>query len=200
MDAITIALIVVLVVAVAVAVVALSASWRRARLRSRFGPEYERGVGSGENRQEAEAELRARLEEHDKLDIRPLTDTERDSYSEQWRRVQAEFVEKPGTALAYADHLVEGLMRDRGYPVDGFERQAGMLSVDLPDVVATYREAHGVLERADGGGASTEDLRQALVSYRAVFDELLGQKTDEPVHAGDRPEPSAAAQESETSR
>jgi hypothetical protein len=188
MDAITIALIVVLVVAVAVAAVALWGTWRRAQLRNRFGPEYERVVTSGENRQEAEAELRARLDEHDKLDLRPLTDSERDSYSQQWRRVQAEFVEQPDTALAYADRLVEQLMRDRGYPVDEFERQAGMLSVDLPDVVATYRDAHGVLERADDGELSTEDLRQALVSYRAVFDELLGQPKDEPV------------KESETSR
>jgi hypothetical protein len=166
--------VVVVIVAVAVAAVALSAARRRTQLRERFGPEYERTVASTEDRKEAEAELRGRLDEHDKLEIRALSDDEREAYGNQWRDVQADFVDRPDAALADADGLVERLMRDRGYPVEDFERQADLVSVDHPGVVAHYREAHGVFTRAADGEVSTETARQALVSYRALFAELLG--------------------------
>jgi hypothetical protein len=180
MDAIAIVLIVVLVVVVAAAIVALVSARRRTQLRERFGPEYERAVASDGNRKEAEAELRGRLEAHDKLEIRPLSDDERDSYDRRWRDVQGEFVDTPDTALADADALVERLMRDRGYPVDDFERQADLVSVDHPGVVVHYREAHRVFAAAKDGSVPTEDMRQALVSYRALFADLLDDRAADP--------------------
>lgn len=186
MDVVSIVLIALLVVAVAGAALALAGNRRRAQLRTRFGPEYERAVAEGESRQEAEADLRSRLEEHASLDIRELSEAERGAYAEEWRDVQAEFVDRPDEALVDADALVERLMRDRGYPVDDFERQAGLVSVDHPDVVTHYREAHGVRLRARHGEVATEELRQALVSYRALFAVLLGHEASEADEADDR--------------
>jgi hypothetical protein len=182
MDATLIVLVIALVVIVAVAVVVLGGARRRSRLRERFGPEYERAVASGD-RKEAEADLRGRLDARQKLDIRPLSEAERDSYGSEWQEVQAEFVDQPDGSLADADALVERLMRDRGYPVDDFEQQADLVSVDHPDVVEHYRKAHGVFVAAGGGddgGVATEDMRQALVSYRALFAVLLDDPAGDP--------------------
>jgi hypothetical protein len=175
MDTIAIVLIVVLVVAAAAVAVVLAGARRRAGLQQRFGPEYERVVGDGENRREAEAELRGRVAARDELDIKPLSDTDRASYKQRWDEVQAAFVDRPDSALTEADQLVEALMRDRGYPVDDFERQADLVSVDHPQVVSHYREAHGVFSRVGDGEVDTEAARQALVSYRALFAELLAE-------------------------
>jgi hypothetical protein len=173
MDTITIVLIVVLVVAVAAVAVVLAGVRRRAALQQRFGPEYDRVVGDGDNRREAEAELRERMAARNELDIRPLSDGDRESYRRRWDEVQAAFVDRPDSALDEADRLVSALMRDRGYPVDDFERQADLVSVDHPGVVSHYREAHAVHTRVGDGQVETEDLRQALVSYRSLFAELL---------------------------
>jgi hypothetical protein len=177
MDTIVVILVVVLVVAVAAAAVALASARRRASLRERFGPEYERAVAAGD-RKDAEAELRGRLDARRKLDIRSLSEAERDAYGQEWLSVQGGFVDRPDTALAEADALVERVMRDRGYPVDDFEEQAGLVSVDHPEVVEHYREAHGVFVTARDGEVPTEELRRALVSYRALFAQLLDQAAD----------------------
>jgi hypothetical protein len=180
MDPITMVLMVLLVVVVAVAVVLAVLARRRARLRDRFGPEYARTVEAAPSLEEAEADLRARVQEHDALDIRTLSDDERASYDARWRDVQAEFVDEPDSAIADADALVAELMQERGYPMADFEHQAGLISVEHPEVVAHYREAHGVFEKVgDDGEVDTEDLRQALVSYRALFAELLDESDDE---------------------
>jgi len=173
MDWIAFVLIVVVIAAVVAAGAAYVLSQRRTRLRERFGPEYERVVTDGRDRREAESELRARLDAHDQLSIRALSPEERDAYGEEWRQVQADFVDRPDDSLNAADALVGRLMRDVGYPVDDFDQQADLVSVDHPKVVAHYREAHGVFVRAGDEEVSTEDLRQALVSYRALFAELL---------------------------
>jgi hypothetical protein len=160
----------VLVVGAVLAVLAR----RRASLRARFGPEYARAVESAPSVGEAEADLRARVAAHDELEIRALSDDERARYDERWTEVQAEFVDQPDAAISDADALVGELMQDRGYPVADFEHQADLISVDHPQVVVHYRDAHRVFERTGGDDeVSTEDLRQALVAYRALFAELL---------------------------
>jgi hypothetical protein len=179
MDPIAVVLIVlVVVVLIAGAVVAVRAR-RRAQLRERFGPEYARAVEEGENVQAAEADLRARVEKRDSLTIRTLSAEEREHYNERWLEVQGQFVERPESAIVDADALVSELMHDRGYPVADFEQQANLISVDHPQVVAHYRDAHTVFARSGRDDeVSTEDLRQGLVSYRALFAELLEDETE----------------------
>ena len=174
-----IAAIVLVVLAIAYVV---SAGRRRRGLQDRFGPEYDRTVESADSRRKAEADLRDREQRHDELDIRELSPAARDRYSEQWRVVQTRFVDAPGDAVREADSLVQNVMRDRGYPVDDFETRAGVVSVDHPHVVENYRAAHGVWAANERGEATTEDLRQSLVHYRSLFEELLGRgAADEPI-------------------
>jgi hypothetical protein len=166
-------LIIVIVVLLAVVGVLALRQKRSAQLREGFGPEYDRVVRDRGNQGEAEAELRERRERRRSYDIRPLDATSRDRYAERWRKTQAEFVDHPASALADADNLVAEVMHERGYPVDDFEQQAADVSVDHPEVVEHYREAHAIHVRNAKQRASTEDLRQAMVHYRALFDELL---------------------------
>ena len=146
---------------------------RSERLRERFGPEYDRTVTQLEDRSRAEAELKAREKRVDRLDIRSLTEAERGRFAESWRSVQAQFVDDPARAIAEADRLVGEVMRGRGYPVGEFEERAADISVGHPHVVENYRAAHGIAVRSGRREASTEDLRQAMVHYRALFEELL---------------------------
>ena len=146
---------------------------RSAQLREGFGPEYDRVVEERGDQGSAEAELRERQQRRRNYDIRPLGATARDRYSERWRATQAQFVDQPASALAEADELLNEVMRERGYPVEDFEQQAADVSVDHPEVVEHYREAHAIHVRNAKQRASTEDLRQAMVHYRALFDELL---------------------------
>ena len=178
MDAIlwiVIALAVVLVVVVVVA--ALASRRRRHHLQDRFGSEYDRTVDGADRRREAERELREREERHDELDLRPLSDASRQRYTQQWQEMQSGFVDRPQVAVADADRLITDLMRERGYPVDDFDTRSELVSVDHPDVVENYRTAHGIAVRTVEGRTSTEDLRQAVISYRALFEEML---VDEP--------------------
>jgi hypothetical protein len=168
-----------IVIAIAV-VLAIAAAWivttrqRTARLRERFGPEYERAVEDREDTREAEAELRERVKRREQLEIRPLPAEARDRYVDQWKAVQAEFVDDPATAIREADRLVSDLMRERGYPMDDFEQRAADISVDYPVVVENYRAGHATYLAHDRGESDTEDLRQAVVHYRSLFAELLG--------------------------
>jgi hypothetical protein len=168
-------------VVIAVALIVLAAliwtSYHRARsrrLREGFGPEYDRAVEERGDRREAEADLREREERRDSLDIRPLPPAARERYAQEWGDVQARFVDEPSGAVVEADRLVTIVMRERGYPMDEFERQAELISVDHPTVVEDYRAGHSVFAAYDRGESSTEDLRRAMVHYRALFDELLG--------------------------
>jgi hypothetical protein len=146
---------------------------RTGRLREAFGPEYERTVQVAGDRREAESELQARQERRARLDIRPLDPAARQRYAEQWRLVQERFVDSPSDAVGDADELVSAVMRDRGYPMDDFETRVGDISVDHPRVVENYRAAHRISEANEQGEASTEDLRQAMVHCRTLFQELL---------------------------
>ncbi len=173
MDAWIWILLAVLVVGLAVAVVAASRNRRSTRLREGFGPEYERVVDETGDRREAEKELAERQERREKLEIRPLSEATRARYTEDWQQVQERFVDDPVGAVRSADELVSGVMEERGYPMDDFEQRAADVSVDHPDVVENYREGHRLVEEHRAGHGSTEDLRQAMVHYRALFEQLL---------------------------
>lgn len=169
-----------IVILIVVAVVALAAlAWwtmskrRTDDLRERFGPEYDRTIERSDDRRAAEAELGARRERRERLNIRPLDPAARQTYSERWTDVQARFVDQPAASLAMADELILAVMRDRGYPMDDFEQRAADVSVDHPNVVEHYRAAHGTSSRLGSNQVSTEDMRQAIVHYRALFAELL---------------------------
>jgi hypothetical protein len=159
---------------VVVAVIAVAARQRRtAALRQRFGPEYDRAVEAREGRELAEADLRDREKQRAQLDIRPLPEGVRVRFTQEWRDVQARFVDQPSDAVVAADRLIYSVMEARGYPMGDFDARADLVSVDHPDVVENYRFAHGIRERAQAQRASTEDLREALLRYRSLFDELL---------------------------
>lgn len=153
---------------------------RSGRLRQRFGPEYNRLVNSAESKRDAEAELQAREERRRQLDIQPLSERARDRYVQDWQAVQAQFVEDPRAAVASADSLIQAVMAERGYPVEDFEQRANDISVDHPRVVENYREGHRLAQASADGNETTEDLRQAMRHYRALFEELLeaGSQTD----------------------
>ncbi|OLR89635.1 hypothetical protein [Actinokineospora bangkokensis] len=166
-----IAVVVAAVVVVAVVAVVAKVASRRAHLRRTFGPEYDRTV-SEHPRREAERELLAREKEHAELDIRPLDPQARERYSAQWRQVQERFVDQPAPAVEEADRLVTALMAERGYPTEGsHEDKLRRLSVEHASTLDHYRKAHEVRGR---DGASTEDLREAMVHYRSLFTDLLG--------------------------
>jgi FtsZ-interacting cell division protein ZipA len=179
---------VILLVVVAVAVVALVVVMQKrresAKLRDRFGPEYQRTLDRADGRAEAEKELKQRAERREKLDIRSLSPEDRERYAERWRDTQAHFVDNPRSAVHEADALVILVMRERGYPIDDFDRRAADVSVDHPRVVENYRSAHAISVADKENKASTEDLRQAMVHYRALFEDLLEQPSE---HAAGRP-------------
>jgi hypothetical protein len=193
-------IVIVVAILVAVAVIAAGAAQRRNRtgLRDRFGTEYERTLESAEDRRAAEAELRERERRRARLDIRPLSDASRERYAAQWREIQERFVDVPAEAATSADALVHSVMAERGYPVGDFSAQSDLVSVDYPEVAENYRVAHAVCERASSSQASTEDLREALLRYRSLFSELLGDGAD-PVAPNGTPPPGAPATEPDVS-
>jgi hypothetical protein len=156
---------------------------RSMRLRTRFGPEYERIRAETGDVRRAEAELAARERRVEKFHIRPLTLDEAERFGDVWRHTQVLFVDDPKGAATEADQLVTQVMSARGYPMADFEQRAADVSVDHPAVVSHYREARVIAERNRAGTASTEDLRQALIHYRALFEELLEQKRADLQHA-----------------
>jgi len=167
-------------VIVAIAVVALAVvAWglfqkmRTKRLRGRFGPEYERTVRQIGDRRKAEEELEARKKRVEKLTLRPLTPEEQTRFGKEWKAAQTRFVDDPKGAVADANRLVKEVMQARGYPMADFEQRAADISVDHPRVVSNYRSAREIASRCAEGQASTEDLRQAIIYYRELFDELL---------------------------
>ena len=167
--------IVIAIVVVAVIVLVAFGVMRRrtSALRQRFGPEYDRTVEAREHKRAAEAELRAREKQRAQFTIKPLPEAERLRFASEWRNVQERFVDQPAQAVAAADALVTRVMEARGYPTAEFEAQAGVISVDHPDVVQNYRSGHAIWQRAQTERVSTEEMREALLRYRSLFDELL---------------------------
>jgi hypothetical protein len=163
------------VVALILLVLFLAARKRRSdALRSRFGGEYDQAVQRYGTRSKAERELAERERRFQKADIRPLSDTDRSRYLEVWQMAQARFVDSPAVAVAEADRLIEEVMRLRGYPVGDTTQRMADVAIGHPHLADHYRRASDYAHRSRGGQASTEDLRQAFVHYRALFDELLG--------------------------
>jgi hypothetical protein len=169
---IVIAVAAIVVLAVVVFLVARRVRQRR-ELRDWFGPEYDRSVESARSRRAAEGDLARRSERREGLEIRPLTQAAQQRYAAQWNELQRRFVDRPEVAVVEADDLITQVMRDRGYPVDDFEAQSELVSVDHPGVVQNYRDAHGIYTRTTSGEASTEDLRRAVLAYRVLFEELV---------------------------
>jgi len=174
----------VIVVLLAVIGLLLVRQRRSRQLKQDFGPEYRRTVAEHGDQRAAEKELVDRRRRVDKFEIRPLDPTSRDRYADRWTATQRHFVDEPAAAVGDAHALVQDVMRDRGYPVEeDFELQAADISVEHPNVVENYRVAHQISLQARNGGASTEQLRQSMVHFRALFDDLLsrgdGQQTTE---------------------
>jgi hypothetical protein len=168
-------LVAVVIVTVAVIVVLYVGKRRNstADLRKKFGPEYDRAVREQGSERKAEAKLADRQERVEKLNIRDLDPMERDRFSRQWESVQSRFVDSPRGAVAEADDLVSSLMKTRGYPVSDFDQRAADISVDHPRVVENYRSAHEIALRVGKNGATTEDLRAAMIHYHSLFQELM---------------------------
>ena len=165
---------VAVVIVVVLAVLLVAANRRTTALRRQFGPEYERTVAATGHKRDAEADLEDRQDRRSQLPIRPLTSTARERYQRDWRTVQSQFVDDPTGAVAGADRLIQLVMRERGYPVEDFDQRADDLSVDHPDVVENYRQGHRLASASNGRDeTSTEDLRQAMWHYRALFERLV---------------------------
>ena len=172
-------LVLVLLVVAAIVAALVAQSRKRKRLQSTFGPEYDRTVESSNRRRDAERELAEREQRRRELDIRPLPAEDRRVFSERWRSTQADFVDQPEHAVRQADALVTEVMGRRGYPVGDFEQMSRDVSVDHATVVQEYRAAHEISELNDRDGATTEQLRQAMVHYRALFTDLLSDSDDD---------------------
>ena len=142
-------------------------------MRERFGPEYQRVLQQEGDPRKAEGVLEFREKQREKFRIRPLSEEDRASFAVRWKEVQARFVDNPGGAVTVAENLVTEVMRARGYPIGEFEQRAADISVDYPLIVENYRAAHEIAMRQNDGKASTEDLRQAMVHHRLLFQELL---------------------------
>lgn len=167
-------MIILIVVAVlAVAALAIYAQRQKStKLRSKFGPEYERLMEQGDRRR-AESELEQRQKRVEKFKVHPLTGDLKNQFAEAWRAEQARFVDDPRGSVARADILVSQVMKARGYPMADFDQRAADISVDHAHVVDHYRAAHEIALRSESGRANTEDLRAALIHYRALFEDLL---------------------------
>ncbi|OJF12065.1 hypothetical protein [Couchioplanes caeruleus] len=152
---------------------------RRKKLQNTFGPEYDRVVGDADSRAAGEKELEERQKRHAQLELKPLSAESKAKYSVAWEEVQIQFVDAPEHAVSTADELVTRLISERGYPTGDHDEQLATLSVDHARTLEHYRDAHAISERSKSGKAETEDLRQALVHYRALFADLLGEN---PVH------------------
>ena|SRR5215813_5961820 len=176
MDTMTI---IAIVVAVVVLLIVAAAAWtylskqRSQKLRESFGPEYQRVVRAEGNARQAEHVLEERQKRLDQVELRPLTPEEQKGFGDRWQEEQARFVDSPRVALKNADHLVTEVMAKRGYPMGDFDQRAADVSVHHPVVVENYRVAHSIALRDRDQPVSTEELREAMIHYRALFADLL---------------------------
>jgi hypothetical protein len=187
--------IVVAVIVVGAVVFGAMAVLRRRRLQQRFGPEYDRLVGESDSRRKAEAELTERERRVQGLDIQPLTDVARVSYAARWTSIQEQFVDAPADAVSGAQFLVADAMTERGYPAEQQDQDQVLadLSVEHSDTLDRYRAAVEISGKAAAGAASTEDLRQAMVHYHALFADLLGEPADSELADDQGSRPAVAA-------
>jgi hypothetical protein len=173
---IAIAVAVIVALAAGISLWMYSRKRRTEKLREQFGgTEYGRAMKEGGSRRLAEAALDKRADRVEALHIRQLGPADRARFLESWRGVQARFVDGPGGAVTEADQLLGDVMSARGYPVSNFEQRAADISVDYPLVLQNYRAAHEIAIRQTRGQASTEELRQAMIHYRTLFEELVAE-------------------------
>jgi uncharacterized protein YneF (UPF0154 family) len=174
MDTTLIIIVVVVVVIVGVILgLVFSRRNRSTQLQEKFGPEYDRTVQSMGGEKKAQTELNDRQKHVETLDIRPLSVSEHDRYLAEWTAVQSKFVDEPGQAIVDADRLIMEVMQIRGYPISDFEQRAADISVKYPALVTNYRGAREIANKNKLGQANTEELRQAMIYYRSLFEELL---------------------------
>lgn len=190
---IVIVIAIVVVVAIAVVGYQMARKRRTAQLREQYGAEYDRSVDQAENQREAESELRDRAKRHEKLELRSLDSSERDDFEQRWSDVQGQFVDDPSNAVRNADLLVVDVMSARGYPVEDFDQRADDLSVRHAEVTQQYREARRIAQANEDGNVDTEDLRQAVTSYRALVMTLLADD-------GDRSRPNGVQSEQDNNK
>ena len=175
---------IIVAVAVVLLVIGTMSVARRRKLQQRFGPEYDRVVGETQSHRKAAAELAERERRIRGLDIHPLDETTRARYAGEWAAIQEQFVDQPHQAVTQAGLLVTSVMKDRGYPTEDYDQILADLSVEHANTLDHYRQAHQASLRAEEGTASTEDLRLAMLHYRALLGDLLGQPA-----AGPAPKP-----------
>ena len=166
---------VILIGIVGIAAAIFLSKHKTERLQTRFGPEYTRAVEESGGRRKAEAGLERREKRVEGFAIRPLEASDRERYIASWRKIQTEFVDDPKRSVTEADQLLGDVMSTRGYSVSDFEQRSADISVDHPLVVENYRAAHEIAVRHASGQATTEDLRRAMIHYRTLFDELVGE-------------------------
>lgn len=186
-------IVVATIIVVAIIVLVAWIGLRRRRLQSRFGPEYRQVASERGSKWRADSELAERQQRRQKLDIRPLSQEAASRYANAWQGVQAEFVDQPYQAVTRADQLVGAVMREKGYPMENFEQNASDISVDYPELVGNYRSAHSIATKQKS--ANTEELRTAMLHYRALFQSLLGEQRDD-----QGPRPNAEARERQEAR
>jgi hypothetical protein len=159
--------------------VVFSRRQRTKNLRKQFGTEYERMVDEVGDQRQAEDELQARVAHVRSLDIQPLSEEQAGRFAHEWRLTQAKFVDEPVAAIQEADRLIKKVMSAKGYPVEDFDQRAADISVDYPDLVVHYRGMRDIAIRSEDEEVSTEEMRQAMVHSRALFEELLGAEVSE---------------------
>jgi hypothetical protein len=186
-EIVIVVVLVVVVLALTVGIAAITRRRGRRHLREQFGPEYDRTLSTTGDPHETDAQLRARVDQRDRLQLRPLSRIDRDAFVDEWRQIQSRFVDSPEGSLAGADELLTRVMRDTGYPTDDFEEQADLISVDHPQLVGNYRTARLIREATQQGPVGTERQREALLAYRSLFAELLEQPDSASSAPGTRP-------------
>jgi len=181
---------IIVAVALVILVIGTMTTMRRRQLRQRFGQEYDRVAGELRSRRKANAELAERERRVRSLDIHPLDETIRVKYAAEWAAIQERFVDQPEQAVVQAGLLVTSVMKDRGYPTEDHDQILADLSVEHAGTLDHYRAAHQVSMQAEAGTVATENLRLAMLHYRALFSDLLGQPSG--------PQPTSAATEPDT--
>ncbi len=170
---IIIAIVLVLVIIGAILGLVFARRRRSEQLQDHFGPEYDHTVQTMGDEKKAQTELNERQKHVEALDIRPLSVSERERYLADWTAVQSKFVDEPGQAIVDADRLIMEVMQLRAYPVSDFEQRAADISVNYPDLVSNYRAAREIAIKNKQNLADTEELRQAMIYYQSLFEELL---------------------------
>jgi hypothetical protein len=183
---------IIVAVALVILVIASMAIMRRRQLRQRFGPEYDRVAGEMHSHRKADAELAERERRVRSLDVHPLDERTRVRYAAEWTAIQERFVDQPEHAVTQAGLLITSVIKDRGYPTEGHDQTLADLSVEHANTLDHYRAAHQISMQAETGNVGTEDLRLAMLHFRALFSDLLGQPAGPATDAGPAADAEAA--------